>query len=78
MRPIINIVDQLRSLMLQNADTTATYLLLRLVARWVITPNEIDMTVVCAAGHFAPARFATKRKLVQTLAQCPPPVLIKQ
>ena len=30
-------------------------------------PNEID---------FAPARSATKPKVVQTLAQCPPPVFI--
>ena len=32
----------------------------------VMTPNEID---------FAPAPSATKRKVVQTLAQCPPPVV---
>ena len=36
----------------------------------------IKSTVACAAGHFAPARSATKRKVVQTLAQCPPPVFI--
>ena len=35
----------------------------------------MKLTVACAAGHFAPARSATKRKVVQTLAQCPPPVL---
>ena len=36
----------------------------------------MKLTVGCAAGHFAPTRSATKRKVVQTLAQCPPPVLI--
>ena len=29
----------------------------------------IKLTVACAAGHFAPARSATKRKVVQTLPQ---------
>ena len=40
----------------------------------------IKLTVACAAGHFVPTRSATmtKRKVVQTPAQCPPPVLIKQ
>ena len=36
----------------------------------------MKLTVACAAGHFAPVRSATKRKVVQTLAQFPPPVLI--
>ena len=42
-----------------------------------LRPLELlKLTVACAAGHFAPAHSATKRKVVQTLAQCPPPVLI--
>ena len=34
-------------------------------------PNEIDSGL--RAGHFALARSATKRKVVQTLAHCPVP-----
>ena len=32
----------------------------------------MKLTVACAAGHFAPSRSATKRKVVHTLAQCTP------
>ena len=32
---------------------------------------QMKLTVACAAGHFAPARPATKRKVVQTLAHWP-------
>ena len=49
------------------------YTVSRPVARGV--RGSMKLTAVCAAGHFAPARSATKRKVVQTLAQCPPPVL---
>ena len=39
--------------------------------------TPMKLTVACAAGHFAPACSATKRKVVQTLtlAQCPPQFL---
>ena len=35
-------------------------------------PPPMKLTVACAAGHFAPARSATKRKVVQYGGSGPP------